>query len=482
MAIERVEIFSLWVGFADPPAQAAKLVITRQGERFARERLPERATDDVHSEIVSCLEEALARPVVPRLVPEMFEIHEPALQMHYGSIWTDDNPAHLVQVEFSSGEGVTIRIEDQHAYMLPLKVARTSRLAGRRDEPPPEPPLRRGGRRGAQLGDDTESTEGAVAETFDPRLSRAIAALMPEGYLAKDRLAGECGLLEHDLQESNRCEDQCEEPRAAEQSEKVEAEVPGQNQAVIDEIYRVLAGIETPEEIAAAERAGKLSERLLKRISAADARSLLSRGADPNIADDVGQTALMHAAFPPFDRERFLLLVQAGASLEARRNDGSTGLHLACAGGGTETTVEWVQAGADVAARTPGGATPLMLGATWPGIVRVLLAAGADVNAADDEGHTPLVYAIAWQSSEDGERVLSAMRELLEAGADVNRCDGTGVTPLGHARQALARVELEVEVFQVFNPQADAAIRYRSAAVRLAETIVSLLAAAGARM
>src|SRR5215831_1355064 len=43
--IERIEIFSLWVGFADPPAHAAKLVITRQGERFARERLPEQTTD-----------------------------------------------------------------------------------------------------------------------------------------------------------------------------------------------------------------------------------------------------------------------------------------------------------------------------------------------------------------------------------------------------------------------------------------------------
>jgi hypothetical protein len=480
--IERIEIFSLWVGFGDPPAHAAKLIITRQGERFVRERLPERVTDEVPPELVSRLEQALALPPARSLDPAMFDIPEAALRLHYDSIWTDDNPAHLVQVKFLNGDAVTIRIEDQHAFMLPLKVARTTHAAGRRDEPTPDPPLRRGGCGSAQLGPAAGSTGRAVTETFDPRLSLAIAALMPEGYLAKDRLAGKCGALERDLPESLHRDEPCEESRTAEQSEKDEAEVARHNEAVFTEIFRVLAGIETPEEIAAAERAGKLSERLLKRISAADARGLLSRGADPNVADDVGQTALMHAAFPPFDRERFRLLVKAGANLEARRNDGFTGLHLACAGGETQSTLEWVQAGADIAARTPGGATPLMLAATWPGIVRALLAAGAEVNAADDEGHTPLGYAIVRQSTVDGERMLSAVRELLATGVDVNCPDRDRVTPREHARQALARVEVEEEVFQALHPQAEAALRDKSATVRLAETIVNLVAAAAVRM
>jgi ankyrin repeat protein len=243
----------------------------------------------------------------------------------------------------------------------------------------------------------------------------------------------------------------------------------------MEEMYRVLSGVESPEEIAAAERDGRISERLLKRISAEIGRDLLARGANANIADDVGQTALMHAAFPPFNRDLFRLLVQSGASLEARRNDDFTGLQLACAGGGDgEVVGEWIRAGADISARLPDGTTPLMLGAAWPKIVRMLLDAGADVNAADDEGHTALVYAIFRQTSMDSERMLAAVRELLAAGANVNLPDREGVTPQEHARRALARVELEEEVSRTFHPEASR--EGKSEAVRLAEGIIGLLA------
>jgi ankyrin repeat protein len=320
---------------------------------------------------------------------------------------------------------------------------------------------------------------GTEVATYDPRLSRAIADLMPDGYLEKDRLAGNSWMIEEEPREGERPEAPPTHSAAPDVSDEGAAEIARRNDEVMNEIYRVLAGIETPEEIAAAERAGKFSDRLLKRISAADARALLARGADPNFADDAGQTALMHAAFPPFDRERFHLLVQARADVQACRNDGFTGLHLACAGGEAEAAQEWVQAGADVSARTPEGATPLMLAVTRPRIVRRLLAAGADVNAADEEGHSPLVYAIVRQAYLDDQCGLEALQVLLDAGANVNQPDCEGVTPLEHARRALAQAEVEADVVHAIHRKDDPSPRPMSSDERLAASIVDLIASVG---
>jgi hypothetical protein len=187
---------------------------------------------------------------------------------------------------------------------------------------------------------------------------------------------------------------------------------------------------------------------LLKVIPLDEVHDLLQRGATPDIADDVGQTALMYAAFPPLDRELFRILVRAGGNLEARRKDGMTGLHLACAGGDAETAQEWISAGANVCATTPEGATPLMLAATWPRIVAALLNAGAEVNPVDQDGHSALVYATLKQHGLRSADQLQVIRMLIDAGADLNCRDHEGITPLGHAQRVLERTRLEKEVIQ----------------------------------
>src|SRR5262249_25267837 len=156
---------------------------------------------------------------------------------------------------------------------------------------------------------------------------------LPDGYQDRKRLAGLDGHLEHDPVASTEASDPPaapeEEPTASTDGESPPAD--GDDSA-FDEIMRILSGEESPAWRSEAEQAGQLAERLLRRNSIDEVRDLLRRGADPSIADEHGQTALMQAASPPVDRERFRLLAQAGADLEARRYDGLTGLHLSCAG------------------------------------------------------------------------------------------------------------------------------------------------------
>lgn len=438
--VDRVEILSQWCGFSSS-VHVAKLILIRHGDCFRRERLPEGETDELSSEPVNELLNTLASPLIPQLDPTLFDFPE-VIANHYNSCTTDDSPAHLVRISFSTRRTVAIRTDRNHAFMLPLKVE--------------------------------DSGSGTSIETFDPRLSRAIAGLMPEGYLERDRLLGKNGMLERDREEYLRREAVRETaPAPPPERDPEEQKTFSDPDAVRAEIFRRLRGEESAAEKARSEREGHLSERLLRRIATEDVRDLLARGADPNAADSVGQTALMHAAFPPFDADQFRLLVEAGADLEARRNnDGLTGLHLACAGGEVRAAEEWLRAGANVNARTPEGTTPLMLAVGSGELVRMLLAAGAEVNAIDQDGHTALVYAIV-ENYGGGAESLSA---LIQAGANVNLKDRDGLTPLDHARRVVNRQILHEEFSRSFHGRESAYLQEKRAR---AESVAERIESAG---
>lgn len=410
--LETIAIYSTWHGFAHPPSAVAKLILTRQADRFVREDDLTHARDELPLDHVDALLAVLRQPPVEALDPALFDVPEPVIRSHFGSMWTDDNPQVLVRLKFDGGRNIAVVTRGQHVFLLPIEVQDS---AGRLN-----------------------------FKTYQPALSRALASLMPADFMHRERLEGECPLLDEDVKDYRRgtgrwreWEPPPDEVAAAAVAEQPSGTKPSELMKQLQEkLHQLHMRVESPEEKDKAERSGKFSQRLLKRLPPNEIADILQRGGDPNVADGSGQTALMLAAFPPVDRMTFRMLARGGANLEARRpNDQATGLQLACRGGTVAAVEEWLAAGADVHARLPHGSTPLMLGAQWLPIVRMLLAKGARVNDVDNDGHTALIYAIHEQCWFRANDVLEAIRLLLDAGTDLTLRDREGLTPLGFARR-----------------------------------------------
>ncbi|KAI5826535.1 ankyrin repeat protein, partial [Schizophyllum commune Tattone D] len=99
---------------------------------------------------------------------------------------------------------------------------------------------------------------------------------------------------------------------------------------------------------------------------------------------------------------------------------------LAVARGQHELSVMLLDAGAEVDARQDVGETPLILSAKSHNLalVRMLLSRGANVNASTQYGSTPLHMAleVGW--------CREIIQALLDAGADVEARNTAGWTPL----------------------------------------------------
>jgi ankyrin repeat protein len=149
---------------------------------------------------------------------------------------------------------------------------------------------------------------------------------------------------------------------------------------------------------------------------------LLQHGADPNVRNNEGATALIWAADDP---AKVKLLLAAGADVHAKTRHGSTALLAASLKYGSSAVVaQLLEHGAKVNVADPDGWTPLIRAAASSDVesMRLLLAHGADPNAAD-VALTPLTAAI-WYGNLEGVRVL------LANGARANGKDAFGFTPL----------------------------------------------------
>jgi hypothetical protein len=188
-------------------------------------------------------------------------------------------------------------------------------------------------------------------------------------------------------------------------------------------------------------------DRILRAAKDGDvslAKALLERGSDINAIDGDGLTALMHAAWQG-NEAMVELLVKAGADASVKDRNGVTALSLACdapnpriinlllehdkAKGAavllevckkdsTEMVKMLVENGADVNARDEDGATPLMFlaAAGELELIKLLLQKGAQINARDNKGVTalgwayspPLVFSVPLRVRREAVRLLKS--------------------------------------------------------------------------
>ena len=171
----------------------------------------------------------------------------------------------------------------------------------------------------------------------------------------------------------------------------------------------------------------------------AKVRLLVDRGANVNAATKFGRTPLLLAAMSDGSADIVRLLLARGADVKAVDGMKSNALHAAGTGNDTDTIRQLVSAGVDVNAANFAGFTPLMLAAGQGNLaaVKLLLDKGANVNAVSSDGSfqkvkagtialgnwTPLLLASVYGPTP----VVAA---LLDAGADANVKDVRGMTPL----------------------------------------------------
>ena len=90
------------------------------------------------------------------------------------------------------------------------------------------------------------------------------------------------------------------------------------------------------------------------------ARLLLEHGADPNVQNNDGETALTAACSNPRgNRDVITALITAGAELDKRNNDSMTALMCLARGGYTGLMKLLIKAGADAATKDDRGRTAL---------------------------------------------------------------------------------------------------------------------------
>ncbi len=195
--------------------------------------------------------------------------------------------------------------------------------------------------------------------------------------------------------------------------------------------------------------AGSVPAPLLLAVACPDealARMLLEHGANPNASGNYpafqrnptgaivsvslgeGPVAALEIACDQGNAAIVKLLLDHGASVNARNKQGKTPLRLVVEKGSTDVVTALLRAKADPNLADTKGDLPLHA-AIWRGdqpIVEDLLRHGAAVESKNSQGLTPLALAVTRGNT-------NVMVALLDHGADVNAKTSDGYTPLQFA-------------------------------------------------
>ena len=148
----------------------------------------------------------------------------------------------------------------------------------------------------------------------------------------------------------------------------------------------------------------------------------LQNGANPNAADEHGCTALMLCmqAVQP-SQHCALTLLKAGADVNIRDCDGNTALHHSCKRNVRLSTTWLLGRKPHLHIKNNQGQTPLHIAAYMQNIdmIKLLLKSGANIHETDKFGNTPLHAAIQFARAD-------TIKYLLEQGADATVKNGSG--------------------------------------------------------
>ena len=166
---------------------------------------------------------------------------------------------------------------------------------------------------------------------------------------------------------------------------------------------------------------------------------LIERGANVHADNDAAILSAAKNAAP----ETVRLLLSKGARVDAtdKDSDDDTVLMQAASGASVATVEMLISAGAEINVTNKKGQTALMKAVTLDHrydpkerlpIVELLLKRGADINARDTSGMTPLLYSVVQYMSEAGGVIahVEVVQYLLDRGADVRATDEQGDTTL----------------------------------------------------